>query len=206
MARNRANASGGCYRYRAGPKPGSVLAKSADKADLARWLSIWDVCYQTPLAAHYNGARKNANPPLLRPCTQPGFTWPAPLDTAGALLPHPCTLTCGPKVTSNGPSAVCFCGTLLTVARTGRYPASSAFREPGLSSDVKTGLTPRQHPQPLSQLYALQSISLADRLASTLTIFRVACYPAPFRLFLIYFAAQPAQGWKRNFINLNDQL
>jgi len=29
-----------------------------------------------------------------RPCTQPGFTWPAPLDAAGALLPHPCTLTC----------------------------------------------------------------------------------------------------------------
>ena len=32
------------------------------------------------------------------------------------------------------PSAVCFCGTLLTVARTGRYPASLAIREPGLSS------------------------------------------------------------------------
>lgn len=33
-----------------------------------------------------------------------------------------------------GPSAVCFCGTILTVARTGRYPASLVFREPGLSS------------------------------------------------------------------------
>ena len=33
-----------------------------------------------------------------------------------------------------GPSAVCFCGTLLTVTRTGRYPASLAIREPGLSS------------------------------------------------------------------------
>jgi len=32
------------------------------------------------------------------------------------------------------PSAVCFCGTLLTVTRTGRYPASLAIREPGLSS------------------------------------------------------------------------
>ncbi len=31
-------------------------------------------------------------------------------------------------------SAVCFCGTILTVARTGRYPASLVFREPGLSS------------------------------------------------------------------------
>ncbi len=31
--------------------------------------------------------------------------------------------------------AVCFCGTILTVTRTGRYPASLVFREPGLSSD-----------------------------------------------------------------------
>ena len=27
------------------------------------------------------------------PCSQPGFTEPAPLDAAGALLPHLCTLT-----------------------------------------------------------------------------------------------------------------
>ncbi len=33
-----------------------------------------------------------------------------------------------------GPSAVCFCGTLLTVSRTGRYPAGLAIGEPGLSS------------------------------------------------------------------------
>jgi hypothetical protein len=49
------------------------------------------------------------------------------------------------------PSAVCFCGTLLTVTRTGRYPASLAFGEPGLSSERA-----RQRlfsPQPLSQLY-----------------------------------------------------
>ncbi len=32
------------------------------------------------------------------------------------------------------PSAVCFCGTLLTVTRTGRYPAGLAIGEPGLSS------------------------------------------------------------------------
>ena len=40
-------------------------------------------------------------------------------------------------VPANRPSAVCFCGTLLTVTRTGRYPASLAIGEPGLSS---TGL------------------------------------------------------------------
>ncbi|SAY38852.1 FIG00943694: hypothetical protein [Candidatus Synechococcus spongiarum] len=33
-----------------------------------------------------------------------------------------------------GPSAVCFCGTILTVTRTGRYPAGLAMGEPGLSS------------------------------------------------------------------------
>ena len=33
----------------------------------------------------------NLNP---LPCTQPGFTEPVPLDTAGALLTHLCTLAC----------------------------------------------------------------------------------------------------------------
>ena len=33
--------------------------------------------------------------------------------------------------------AVSFCGTILTVARTGRYPASLVFWKPGLSSGVK---------------------------------------------------------------------
>ena len=37
------------------------------------------------------------------------------------------------------PSAVCFCGTLLTVTRTGRYPASLAIGEPGLSSIKRFG-------------------------------------------------------------------
>jgi len=83
-------------------------------------------------------------PLLLRPCSQPGFTEPTPLDVAGALLPHPCTLTCGPMA----PSAVCFCGTLLTVTRTGRYPASLVFREPGLSSDP-TGIRSRLAPSSL---------------------------------------------------------
>ena len=32
------------------------------------------------------------------------------------------------------PSAVCFCGTILTVTRTGSYPAGLAMGEPGLSS------------------------------------------------------------------------
>ena len=42
--------------------------------------------------------------------------------------------TFAPLPVPRGPSAVCFCGTLLTVTRTGRYPASLAIGEPGLSS------------------------------------------------------------------------
>ena len=42
-------------------------------------------------------------------------------------------------VPANRPSAVCFCGTLLTVTRTGRYPASLAIGEPGLSSTDRRG-------------------------------------------------------------------
>ena len=47
-------------------------------------------------------------------------------------------------VPASWPSAVCFCGTLLTVTRTGRYPASLAIGEPGLSSvstSVVTAIT-----------------------------------------------------------------
>ncbi len=45
--------------------------------------------------------------------------------------------------------AVCFCGTLLTITRTGRYPAGLVFREPGLSSDGQwCCLQPHRRPQP----------------------------------------------------------
>jgi hypothetical protein len=45
--------------------------------------------------------------------------------------------TLAPLPVGNAPSAVCFCGTLLTVTRTGRYPASLVLREPGLSSALR---------------------------------------------------------------------
>ena len=48
----------------------------------------------------------------------------APLPVLFAGLSHP----------YDGPTAVCFCGTILTVTRTGSYPASLAIDEPGLSS------------------------------------------------------------------------
>ena len=54
-----------------------------------------------------------------------------------------------------GPSAVCFCGTLLTVTRTGRYPASLAIGEPGLSSTGSGGIR--------SQPPRLLSVSIMPR-------------------------------------------
>jgi len=117
-----------------------------------------------------------------RPCTQPGFTWPAPLDAAGALLPHPCTLTrksqkCKVRSmnlklgfhssfivpTSAFPLAVCFCGTLLTVARTGRYPASVTFREPGLSSGGKAPVPKHGFLRPATTEPTLEVQCIASR-------------------------------------------
>lgn len=88
-----------------------------------------------PLAVSNAGQEKD-QPLSLQPCFRPGFTEPVPHDTAGALLPHLCTLTCEPLSVRKAPSAVFFCGTILTIARTGRYPASLVFRKPGLSSDL----------------------------------------------------------------------
>ena len=48
------------------------------------------------------------------------------------------------------PSAVCFCGTVLTVTRTGRYPASLAIGEPGLSSTGIATPTKAGAPMPIA--------------------------------------------------------
>ncbi|ALJ66494.1 hypothetical protein AOY38_00705 [Synechocystis sp. PCC 6803] len=56
-------------------------------------LSIWEICYQIPQAVPPIMGQEKDQPLPLRPCFQPGFTEPVPLDTAGALLPHLCTLT-----------------------------------------------------------------------------------------------------------------
>ena len=94
------------------------------------------ICLGPPSPAASSGAWESGRgrwpTAVPGPCSQPGFTEPAPLDAAGALLPHLCTLACARD--RPGPSAVCFCGTVLTVTRTGRYPAGLAIGEPGLSS------------------------------------------------------------------------
>ncbi len=56
-------------------------------------LSIWEICYQIPQAVPPIVGQEKDQPLPLRPCFRPGFTEPVPLDTAGALLPHLCTLT-----------------------------------------------------------------------------------------------------------------
>jgi hypothetical protein len=46
-----------------------------------------------PVASSGSSTGQEKDQPLPLPCFQPGFTEPAPLDAAGALLPHLCTLT-----------------------------------------------------------------------------------------------------------------
>jgi hypothetical protein len=75
-------------------KPGSVLRWQAP----AGQLSIWDGRYRPPHAVSPRAETpgtglEKTQPYSHQPCTQPGFTEPAPLGAAGALLPHLCTLT-----------------------------------------------------------------------------------------------------------------
>ena len=74
---------------KAGRKPGSVLPSSG------RGVIIY-LGPSSPAASSGSQSRnvEDGQPFVPRPCSQPGFTEPAPLDAAGALLPHPCTLAC----------------------------------------------------------------------------------------------------------------
>ena len=80
--------------------------------------------------------------PTLVPRAEALALLPAGVYRAGTSRCRWCALTaplhpylCGRRTEARRPpSAVCFCGTVLTVARTGRYPAGLAIGEPGLSS------------------------------------------------------------------------
>ncbi|MEA2617242.1 MAG: hypothetical protein QOE72_3025, partial [Chloroflexota bacterium] len=87
----------------------------------------------------------------LRPCSallRAGFTWPAGHPAAGGLLPHHFTVA---AARLRAPWLCPFCGTLLRVTPTGRYPAPCSA-EPGLSSsgraarDRPAGLRRRVYP------------------------------------------------------------
>ena len=73
----------------------------------------------------------------FRSLHQPGFTWPESLGSAGGLLPHRCTIACSHCCVIG---CLHFCGTLLAVTRTGRYPAVCPV-EPGLSSGISMPAT-----------------------------------------------------------------
>ena len=85
-------------RWKAAHKPGSVHRHRA------RGLGgggdhLSGTAVTGGLERHWIETERDHGQPLFRrpkpwPCSQPGFTEPAPLDAAGALLPHPCTLTC----------------------------------------------------------------------------------------------------------------
>ena len=94
--------------------------------------SIYDAGCPAPAAARpgtWGEQPLDGEPSVpVRPCSGRGLTWPAGHPAAGGLLPHHFT------VAAAGPRLCHFCGTLLRVAPTGRYPAPCSV-EPGLSSD-----------------------------------------------------------------------
>jgi hypothetical protein len=69
-----------------------------------------------------------------------------------------------PRSPARSPLAVSFCGTILTIARTGHYPASLVLREPGLSSG-RIALR-----QPARNCLAYLSISFSLRRTSAIRI------------------------------------
>ena len=78
----------GAKRVKAGHKPGSVLLPLEGGGHLSGIAVADDLERRTK-------AERGRWPTVVpRPCSQPGFTEPAPLDAAGALLPHLCTLAC----------------------------------------------------------------------------------------------------------------
>ena len=116
---------------KAGRKPGSVLRQLRPEGQGWRGRSsVWDRRYRRPRAARLNRDGEVGQPLSLGLAPSRGLPsrhLSMPLVRSyRTLAPLP--------VPPRGPSAVCFCGTVLTVTRTGRYPASLAVGEPGLSS------------------------------------------------------------------------
>ena len=77
-----------------------------------------------------NGA--NGQPPFLGLAPSRGL----PSQHLSMLLVRSYRTFAPLPVPANRPSAVFFCGTVLTVTRTGRYPASLAIREPDFPQPI----------------------------------------------------------------------
>ena len=104
------------------------------------WLSIWDGCYQTPQAVHQSRNGKKTN--LYSSDLAPNRGLPSQ-HLSMLLVRSYRTFAPLPDLGIYLILAVSFCGTILAIAHTGRYPASLVFREPGLSSDSKSPQPPR---------------------------------------------------------------
>ena len=123
-------------RGKAGRKPGSVAIAPPGTGLVGRWW--WIISLEPPLPAASSGAHSTEQDkwPTLAPRAEALALLPAGVYRAGTSRCRWCALTAPlhPCLCPCGPSAVCFCGTVLTVSRTGSYPASLAIGEPGLSS------------------------------------------------------------------------
>jgi hypothetical protein len=127
---------------KAGHKPGSVATAPPGAGPVGQWR--WIISLEPPLPATSSGTHRTErdNWPTLVPRAEALALLPAGVYRAGTSRCRWCALTAPlhPCLCPGGPSAVCFCGTLLTVSRTGRYPAGLAIGEPGLSSTRSTPL------------------------------------------------------------------
>ena len=118
-----------------------VLFTATGPGGLAAGVTI---CLGPPLpaASSGTGGTERERWPTLVPRAEALALLPAGVYRAGTSRCRWCALTaplhpylCGRRTeVHRPPSAVCFCGTVLTVARTGRYPAGLDIGEPGLSS------------------------------------------------------------------------
>jgi hypothetical protein len=102
-------------------KPGSVHV-SRLRAALRR-SSLCDIRRRMPdatMCGKRAGRSRRRSGESLAVLLRVGFARPASLDAAGALLPHHFTLAKTRSRNLDRISAVCFCGTFLRVAPTGR--------------------------------------------------------------------------------------
>jgi len=129
-------------RGKAGRKPGSVpiAPPGTGRSGDGGGSSLSNRRCRRPPAAQKT---EQDNWPTVVPWAEALALLPAGVYRAGTSRCRWCALTAPlhPCLCPEGPSAVCFCGTLLTVSRTGRYPAGLAIGEPGLSSTGSPGPT-----------------------------------------------------------------
>jgi hypothetical protein len=126
-----------------------VLFTASGPGGLAAGVTI---CLGPPLPAASSGTGKTEREdgqPLFRgpkpwPCSWPGFTEPAPLDAAGALLPHPCTLACA----AGGPRPAGRHRRCVSVALSSRSPAPGVTRQAWPSGSPDFPQPAEAHPGP----------------------------------------------------------